>query len=568
MSLTRTPTEEPTVTLSLNTISPEMPIFGVLLEIRDSPLPEFDPWDPDYQPTFEAIRTFTREMGALLGTVADYESDINDVARAGELNIAQIHHTALVDLRLQDVYEARLSAEAEEAAVQLRDELVEVYEMAHDPDPDTIMPPVADTQQSALAPEGYAETPAEFIELMKTLVPDADDTPPHAEVTITSVPAPEVREDDPLIVESAVENGLESASIFQRVLGGIRSLGVQPPRRYSPTLLAPDGGTEGVSTPSERAEDPETMRLRTDLVRTLTSTDAAHAALATPMDFLRLAGKGSDTAEGTRARRSTDAFAAFRHGTQRAREALGTDIAQHSTSAEEWLAAIEQGDAQVEAVRKLVHDTVQQAMNRAHLLAPCSGQVDCPATQHQHGCFADTLDVGRIEDDREAFITPITTEQIANAHDLPVEVLQSGAEWPVECPGDGCVGCSGCQYVDDGVSAEAVDREPKCLLCPPNAATPCCRTSRQNSMTQHNFEEFAKVFAAGPPVGVPVPSPIEVEQARREHLIGQITVPIEIWFCPNDDHKDVDWDERGVAHCMEINCDNTSQAHSRSKGQG
>lgn len=58
---------------------------------------------------------------------------------------------------------------------------------------------------------------------------------------------------------------------------------------------------------------------------------------------------------------------------------------------------------------------------------------------------------------------------------------------------------------------------------------------------------------------------LDVSRSVERALIDEITAPLEMWFCPNDEHRDVDWDESGVAYCMEVGCDNNSETHPRRK---
>jgi hypothetical protein len=59
----------------------------------------------------------------------------------------------------------------------------------------------------------------------------------------------------------------------------------------------------------------------------------------------------------------------------------------------------------------------------------CTGDVDCQALVHVHGCFADTLDVGRQGDETERVITQ---EDVAEVHDVPVDMLR-GCDESITC---------------------------------------------------------------------------------------------------------------------------------------
>jgi hypothetical protein len=113
----RSPTEELTsVTLSLNTTVPDTPMFSELMDQRGGPLPEFDPWDPDFMPRLDlgkelhALVLHEQEVVAWGDELAEQlqgiAADIESLHYQGSINVDALYQQACVDLKLTPSDEA------------------------------------------------------------------------------------------------------------------------------------------------------------------------------------------------------------------------------------------------------------------------------------------------------------------------------------------------------------------------------------------------------------------------------------------------------------------------------
>jgi hypothetical protein len=113
----RSPTEELTsVTLSLNTTVPDTPMFSELMDQRGGPLPEFDPWDPDFMPKLDlgkelhALVLHEQEVVAWGDELAEQlqgiAADIESLHYQGSISVDALYQQACVDLKLTPSDEA------------------------------------------------------------------------------------------------------------------------------------------------------------------------------------------------------------------------------------------------------------------------------------------------------------------------------------------------------------------------------------------------------------------------------------------------------------------------------
>jgi hypothetical protein len=92
------------MTLSLNTLTPDTPLFAELIVSREQPLPEFDPWDPSYTPKFEGLQKPLNDLHLAMGAFDDGALAAGEEAMGIAADIEAFHFRALEDLNLLDLW--------------------------------------------------------------------------------------------------------------------------------------------------------------------------------------------------------------------------------------------------------------------------------------------------------------------------------------------------------------------------------------------------------------------------------------------------------------------------------
>lgn len=94
------------MTLSLNTLTPDTPLFAEMMELRGQPLPEFDPWDPTYVPTFEGLQKPMNDLQQALGSFDSGGIALGETAMdiAAEIEAFHLHALQELELRLPEAF--------------------------------------------------------------------------------------------------------------------------------------------------------------------------------------------------------------------------------------------------------------------------------------------------------------------------------------------------------------------------------------------------------------------------------------------------------------------------------
>lgn len=88
------------MTLSLNTLTHDTPLFADLMSARSAPLPEFDPWDPTYVPKFEGLQKPVNDLQQALGAFDNGGIALGETALDIAAEIEAFHLHALQELGL------------------------------------------------------------------------------------------------------------------------------------------------------------------------------------------------------------------------------------------------------------------------------------------------------------------------------------------------------------------------------------------------------------------------------------------------------------------------------------
>jgi hypothetical protein len=400
------------VTLSLNTALPNTPFFSSLIEERGAPLPEFDPWDPTYQPTFD-LRGIDHEFAQLLTSVS---LQIAEVANHGTQLLTETKAS------YRQVME-EWTAEYRQVMEGLGLPLPKQREVSMLPDPQ-LCPECLDAGHARRFIDGCEHNSgaltlsAETIDVLsqldeiersgfdeeqdeRVLVVDPRD---GSDIEFISTAAMELGQ--ALLVPSRAAMRNSCATCFPH------ECDPESPRmmcrRSAPLTSGRHMAVEPIQDVSDTDFFEAVGKISTALLADVDPADVQAECVITtvPNDFAET-GAAQFLAGATRARNELAAAGQEREGIQNSCPLDGEPLAS----------------TVMEVSRPTIYrhvDGTSHEDRSGELRVPtapaCTGEVNCEATAHTSGCFAETLDVSRLAAEAHEAYTQI------DSIDAPVKV--------------------------------------------------------------------------------------------------------------------------------------------------